>query len=437
MSEIIKQKKALAWNLLIFFLVTFSAVETPVAYVLELKMEAWNYVLDALICSIFALDIYFSLKGKVNLEDELNLEMIKSKPYKDSVFLPLDIIASIPFDLITLFLGLDSLTHFARFFRLIRLVRVVKLVNLMRNLGDIPRFIKISMVVTWFGVLINWIACGWMIVYPQPENMDVVTFYNKAIYWAVTTLTTIGYGDITPTTNLGRSYTMVIMVLGVGVYSLIIGSVSKMFYMMDKREEMMKEKLSDLAMYMKHYHIPKPLQKQVYHFYNHLMQKRMSENDQKILQELPNALQSELLIYTKIKLISNVKIFRNVTMACMKDIARSLEQVFYMPGETIINQGEVGQEMFIIGHGEVEVIGPEGQVLATLGPGACFGEIALIQEVTRQATVRSKSYCDLYKLTKENFLPTHQRFIKLQQNMQDLIKSYEPAGQEEEASKAS
>ena len=48
-----------------------------------------------------------------------------------------------------------------------------------------------------------------------------------AVYWAITTLTTVGYGDITPSTNLAKLFTMSIMVLGVGVYGFVIGNIAQ------------------------------------------------------------------------------------------------------------------------------------------------------------------------------------------------------------------
>jgi len=57
------------------------------------------------------------------------------------------------------------------------------------------------------------------------------------VYWAVTTMTTVGYGDITPETDAGRIIAMGVMVVGIGFISLIIGAVAERFVASEVREE--------------------------------------------------------------------------------------------------------------------------------------------------------------------------------------------------------
>ena len=233
---------------------------------------------------------------------------------------------------------------------------------------------------------------------------DMVTIYNKATYWAVTTLTTIGYGDITPNSNTSRLYTMVIMVLGLGVYGIVIGNVTKMIYMNDRHKEHAREKISDLSMMMKHYSIPLKVQRDVFSYYNLLFTKRLTENDALIISELPRALKDELQVHMNIKLIQAVSLFQTCTIECLKEIAANLEPMSFSPGEKIISKGEMGQEMFIIYHGNVETRGESGQVMRSYSDGQAFGQIALLQETTRTYDVRATTYSDLFKLNKETFL---------------------------------
>jgi hypothetical protein len=74
-------------------------------------------------------------------------------------------------------------------------------------------------------------------------------------------------------------------------------------------------------------------------------------------------------------------------------------------GQTIFSQGDQGNCAYFIRTGEVEVVDEkEGQVVATLGPGDFFGEMALISNATRNATVRTISTAELAVLGKRNFL---------------------------------
>jgi CRP-like cAMP-binding protein len=59
--------------------------------------------------------------------------------------------------------------------------------------------------------------------------------------------------------------------------------------------------------------------------------------------------------------------------------------------------------MYLISRGEIEVLDASGKVVATLGEGDFFGEISLLTSDPRRATIRAKSYCDLFMLDKNDF----------------------------------
>jgi CRP-like cAMP-binding protein len=72
--------------------------------------------------------------------------------------------------------------------------------------------------------------------------------------------------------------------------------------------------------------------------------------------------------------------------------------------QPVFQQGDVGDHFFVIESGEADVIG-DGQVVATLGPGVGFGEIALLRRIRRTATVRANSELRLKALRSDHFLP--------------------------------
>jgi CRP-like cAMP-binding protein len=78
-----------------------------------------------------------------------------------------------------------------------------------------------------------------------------------------------------------------------------------------------------------------------------------------------------------------------------------VQQALFEAGQTIIKQGDIGREVFIIQAGEVEVVrqGADGdELLAVLGPGEHFGEMAVFQNVRRTASVRARNQVRLLTL---------------------------------------
>jgi CRP-like cAMP-binding protein len=75
----------------------------------------------------------------------------------------------------------------------------------------------------------------------------------------------------------------------------------------------------------------------------------------------------------------------------------------YQPGDVIVTQGDAGDSMFVLLEGTVEVL-TDGREVATLGPGNLFGEMSLINDEPRSATVRAKTTVRAVPITKRRFI---------------------------------
>jgi voltage-gated potassium channel len=402
------------WLALIFWAASFTAIEAPFSFVFKTSIQQWQLWADALTSILFVIDLYLHLKEAKKQKNKKDLEGHQKK-WGFIFLLVVDIFSCIPFDLLSYYLGHQDLFTA---FRLMRMIRIIKVFYLVENITIVPGLFKMQSIFVGFLMVVNWITCGWIYIYPKPLDLDVASYYIKSFYWALTTLTTIGYGDITPNNNIGRIFTCFVMIIGVGMYGIVIGNISRILASADRHKEQSREKISDLLMFMKHYKIPDTLQSAAITHYSHLFSKRLSDNDEKIIADLPHALQQEMQIYMKIKLIINIPIFQNCPHECLKDVSTRLEQIYSSPNDMIIKIGDIGEEMFIIAQGNVDVFLASGEKIATLHDGQIFGEIALIKETTRTANIQSASYCDLYKLTKKSFNEVVTRYPMLLKNIE-------------------
>ncbi len=101
--------------------------------------------------------------------------------------------------------------------------------------------------------------------------------------------------------------------------------------------------------------------------------------------------------------LHSVAMFNVLPLPAIEQLARGLESVDVPTGHVVFQQGDAGDHYFVIESGEAEVIG-DGQVVATLGPGTGFGEIALLRRTRRTATVRAASELRLKALRSDRFL---------------------------------
>ena len=105
-----------------------------------------------------------------------------------------------------------------------------------------------------------------------------------------------------------------------------------------------------------------------------------------------------------IGLLRQVPMFRTLPLPSIEQLARGLEPVGVPAGAAVFAQGDVGDRYYVIETGEADVVG-DGRVVATLGPGEGFGEIALLRRTRRTASVVAKSSLSLRSLGSERFLP--------------------------------
>ena len=407
------------WLAVVFAAVVFSAAEAPFTFTFDTKIQMWQVVADAIISTLFIADFIYSIRKYKQQADLAPSQRISKQKF--TLYSVIDALAIIPFDLLFYLTGpIGSISmKTVKLLRMIRLVRIIKIFQIFNSMPIVSGWLKITLAFVSSMIVVHWFSCFWIMFHPIAPNMDRTTYYIECFYWTVTTLTTVGYGDITPKTNAARIYTMFVMFIGVGVYGFVIGNISRIFAESARYKEQGREKYSELNAFMKYYHIPSKLQSAVFNYYGHLYNKRLSDNDTQIIAELPHALKQELQVFMNMKLIRNLPIFQFCSIACLREVSSCLEQKFYSPGDTIISIGELGDEMFVIGHGMVDVITEEGKTVAQLHEGQFFGEAALIQETTRNANIRANTYTDLYRLSKGDFV----NIIRHYPELLDSIKS--------------
>ncbi len=399
------------WDAYILLLTVYAAVEVPLRLVLDYEATGLLPYVDTLLSTSFTVDILLTFQTAVYAQGQLITRRRDiAGRYLRSWFV-FDFLAAFPFQLI-LQNTVGALTDTARIVRLLRLFRLARIVQLMQEISRASMVnvsvLRMIFLAFWVLLLSHWMACGWMILgteaMPPEDTADPYRYYLRSFYWAITTITTIGYGDITPSTNLQTIYTVVLQIVGAGMYGYVIGNIASLLANVNIARAQYMEKMEKINTFMKLRKIPEEIQANIRSYYEYLWESRRGYDEADVIHELPPSLQLKVALFLNQDIIEKVPIFKGANEDLIRRLVLELSPAVYTPGDFIFRHGEHGTTMFFISRGSVEILGEDGRtVYATLTEGSFFGEIALLLDRPRTASVRALDYCDLYVLDYDTF----------------------------------
>ena len=131
----------------------------------------------------------------------------------------------------------------------------------------------------------------------------------------------------------------------------------------------------------------------------------------------------------EVELLRSVEMLAALPLPAVEELAIALQPVSVPAGAAVFRQGDGGSRCFVVEEGEAEVHG-DGRVVASLGRGDLFGEIALLRDVPRTATVLARTDLRLQSLRREDFLPVVTGYRasagQASTRVDDLLERYHP-----------
>lgn len=409
------------WEFYVLFITIVTTIIAPLIVVFGIPMSPNLIALDIAITLTFIADIAVQFNTIYGVKHKQISDRRKIAIHYLKGWFILDFLATIPLTLALTTSRYLILNRVLRFFRLIRLLKLFgssKTLRRARKLGFVnPSLMRLFMLVFWILVAAHLVACGWIYIGGVGEYTSSGNYtsngavYLEAFYWTITTLTTIGYGDITPDNPIQFIYVIIVMLMGAAIYGFIIGNIANIIANLDIAKSRFREKMENIDTFLKYRSIPSQLQIRIRDYYDYLWESRKGYDESNLLLDLPKPLKTQIAFFLNRDIIEKIPLFKEASHEFIRDIILNLSPVIYTPGDRIITYGEIGYEMYFISQGEVEVLN-EGQTVtyATLSSGQFFGETALLRSSPRNATVIAKGYCDLYVLDKETFDNILQRY---------------------------
>lgn len=157
----------------------------------------------------------------------------------------IDLISILPFYL-SFFAVESKVLSIIRILRLLRIFRILDLVQFTQQANQLKKALKNSqtkILVFIYFVLVLSVILGALMYMIEPHD-KAFTSIPRSIYWCIVTLTTVGYGDVVPTTSFGQIMASIIMILGYGIIAVPTGIVTSEYSRTYRKKEPHKSDIS-------------------------------------------------------------------------------------------------------------------------------------------------------------------------------------------------
>ncbi|TRY54495.1 hypothetical protein DNTS_009209, partial [Danionella cerebrum] len=424
------------WDWVILILTFYTAIMVPYNVSFKTKQNNVTWlVVDSIVDVIFLVDIVLNFHttfvgpaGEVISDPKLiRMNYVKT-------WFVIDLLSCLPYDVINAFENVDE--GISSLFSSLKVVRLLRLGRVARKLDHYIEYgaAVLVLLVCVFGLAAHWLACIWYSIgdyevideeantvrmdswlyllgetVGQPYRFNSSgtgrweggpskdSVYITSLYFTMTSLTSIGFGNIAPTTDGEKIFAVAMMMIGSLLYATIFGNVTNIFQQMYANTNRYHEMLNSVRDFLKLYQVPKGLSERVMDYIVSTWSMSRGIDTDKVLQICPKDMRADICVHLNRKVFKEHPAFRLASDGCLRALAMEFQMVHSAPGDLIFHAGESVDSLCFVVSGSLEVI-QDDEVVAILGKGDVFGDVFWKEQTLAQscANVRALTYCDLH-----------------------------------------
>ncbi|XP_061160841.1 potassium voltage-gated channel subfamily H member 4-like isoform X2 [Syngnathus typhle] len=331
-----------------------------------------------------------------------------------------DLVAALPFDLLYAFnITVTSLVH------LLKTVRLLRLLRLLQKLDRYSQYsaMVLTLLMSVFALLAHWMACVWyMIGQKELESShtweigwlhelgkrletpyanstsggpSVRSAYIAALYFTLSSLTSVGFGNVCANTDAEKIFSICTMLVGALMHALVFGNVTAIIQRMYSRRSLYHTRMKDLKDFIRVHGLPQQLKQRMLEYFQTTWSVNNGIDANELLHDFPDELRADIATHLN-KDILQLAVFKGASRGCLRSLSLHIKTSFCVPGEYLIRQGDALHANYFVCSGSLEVL-KDGMVLAILGKGDLIGcDLPDSEQVVKtNADVKALTYCDL------------------------------------------
>ncbi|KAK4885785.1 hypothetical protein RN001_002056 [Aquatica leii] len=449
---------------------------------LSMRWIAFNCLSDTIFLIDIVVNFRTGIMQQDNAEQVILDPKLIARHYLRTWFF-LDLISSIPLDYIFLIFNQDfgesfQILHAGRALRILRLAKLLSLVRLLRlsrlvryvsqweevyilqnlqkkrterrgRLSSEPEksktsnlvfkflnmasvFMRIFNLICMMLLIGHWSGClqflvpmlqgfpsnSWVAI-NELEHAFWLEQYSWALFKAMSHMLCIGYGRFPPQSLTDMWLTMLSMISGATCYALFLGHATNLIQSLDSSRRQYREKVKQVEEYMAYRKLPREMRQRITEYFEHRYQGKFFD-EECILGELSEKLREDVINYNCRSLVASVPFFANADSNFVSDVVTKLKYEVFQPGDIIIKEGTIGSKMYFIQEGIVDIVMANGDVATSLSDGSYFGEICLLTNARRVASVRAETYCNLFSLSVDHFNAVLDQYPLMRRTMESV-----------------
>ncbi|XP_043987482.1 potassium voltage-gated channel subfamily H member 7-like [Gambusia affinis] len=433
------------WDWLILLLVIYTAILTPyaAAFLLNDQEEQMRRecgyscsplnVVDLIVDIMFIIDILINFRTTyVNHNEEVVSHPAKIAIHYFKGWFLIDMVAAIPFDLLIFGSGSDETTTLIGLLKTARLLRLVRVARKLDRYSEYGAAV-LMLLMCIFALIAHWLACIWYAIgnvekpylehkigwldnlalsigkrynYSDPNSgPSIKDKYVTALYFTFSSLTSVGFGNVSPNTNSEKIFSICVMLIGSLMYASIFGNVSAIIQRLYSGTARYHAQMLRVKEFIRFHQIPNPLRQRLEEYFQHSWTYTNGIDMNTVLKGFPECLQADICLHLNKNLLENCKAFQGATKGCLRALAMRFRTTHAPPGDTLVHSGDVITALYFLSHGSIEIL-KDDIVVAILGKNDIFGEMIHLYTTPGKsnADVRALCYCDLSTIQREDLL---------------------------------